>query len=120
MFFCWVAAGFIGCGGEVDSGKETAVDPPPSGADTSAGGSHNDAPVQEGLLADCGPGFSPSEATAERPCKFFVGTTCYSTLDEACGCVCPRNQGPVLCVADGNSYLPGTTAYGVWCEPKHG
>jgi hypothetical protein len=121
MVFYLVTGVVAGCGGEVDSDQRSTAGPTTSdsASNTSAGGSANGgALVEDSPLADCGPGFTAAEASDARPCRFFVGTTCYSTQAEACGCVCPRDQGPLLCVADGNAYLAGTNAYGVWCVPK--
>jgi hypothetical protein len=111
-----------GCGGAVDSGENrgagAAASNPSSGNGSGGGaGCCGNSPGQS-LLADCKPGFPPEQASDSKPCRFFVGKTCYSTQDEACGCVCPRDKGPVICVADGNQYLAGTDAYGVWCEPE--
>ncbi len=106
-----------GCGGAVDDGGKSGSNPNPSTGSSGGSGCCGNSPGQS-LLGDCKPGFSPEEATDAKPCRFFVGKTCYSTQDEACACVCPRDQGSVLCVADGNQYLAGTDAYGVWCEPE--
>lgn len=119
VFCLMVGAG--GCGGQVDSNQAPSPGPTDTSSNTSSGGSQNaNASDPTKLLADCGPGFVPQEATADKPCNFFVGPACYSTQDEACGCACPRESGPVLCVADGNAHLAGTDAYGVWCEPVSG
>ncbi len=112
-----VGGSALGCGGAVDTGQTGATGG--SGSNASAGGSQSSGTLgDQTLLPECQPGFAPSQATTSNPCEFFVGTTCYSTQDEACACVCPRDQGPVLCIANANAYLAGTDAYGVWCVPK--
>ncbi len=117
--FGLVAVGLAGCGGEMDTDQRSEPGASTNGSHAGAGGGHTSGPVtNENLLADCTPGFTPEQATADKPCQFFVGTTCYATQEAACGCACPRNQGPVVCVADGNKYLAGTAAYGVWCVPR--
>jgi hypothetical protein len=107
------------CGGAVDTNQTPGRDTAPSNGSGSSGGAGccGDSSGQS-LLGDCKPGFSADQETTAKPCRFFVGKTCYSTQDEACACVCPRDKGPVICVADGNQYLAGTDAYGVWCEPE--
>ena len=116
-----VASSALGCGGEVDTGQTVGAGAsnsnPTTNSNAGAGGSQSNNGDQT-LLPDCKPGFTVSQATPNQPCQFFVDTTCYSTQTEACACVCPRNQGPVLCIANANAYLAGTDAFGVWCVPK--
>ena len=101
------------------AGTGASTSNPNTDPNTGASGSQtNSATGDQTLLPDCKPGFAPSQATNDKQCEFFVGKTCYSTQTEACACVCPRDQGPVLCVADANAYLSGTQAFGVWCVPK--
>ena len=113
----WLIGGSaLGCGGAVDTGQTVATGG--SGSDSNANAAGSGATGDQTPLADCKPGFAASQATTSQPCLFFVGTTCYSTQDEACACVCPRDQGPVLCIANANAYLAGTDAFGIWCVPK--
>ena len=122
IFSLGLASLTAACGGEVDSGKT-----PDQGSGAGAGstaGSGSTAGGSSGVvsdngqyqLADCVPGFPVEQASAANPCKYFIGTTCYSKQKEACACACPRDQGPTtLCIIDANSFLPGTDAYGVFC-----
>lgn len=86
----YLALGALACGGSVDNGQ--ASDQSGSGLGDSGSGS---APT---LLSDCNPGFPKAQASTDKPCVILDGDTCYSKQDDACGCICPRNQGPVMCV----------------------
>lgn len=125
-FLClWLVGGTVlGCGGAVDSGQPGGAGASSSNTNTDSNAGASDNSQNSGttgdqtLLPDCKPGFAVSQASTAQPCQFFVDTTCYSTQTEACACVCPRNQGPVLCIANANAFLAGTDAFGVWCVPK--
>jgi len=87
------------CGGSVDSGP-SSTDPGNSGTTTDPTASN----TSSTLLSDCNPGFPLSQASDSNPCYFLASGSCYPTQDAACGCICPRDKGPVLCVAGTDSW----------------
>jgi hypothetical protein len=112
------------CGGEVDpsgqgSGAGSGSTAGPGSTAASGAGGSNSVVSDNGqyLLPDCVPGFPVEQASAAKPCKYFIGTTCYSKQKEACACACPHDIAKTTCIIDGNSFLPGTDAYGIYCIP---
>ena len=99
LSFC-LGLGLSACGGAVDQGQ--SADPSGSGSDAVAASGNGSQ-----LLSDCKPGFPKSQASTDKPCNFLAGDTCYSTQNDACGCICPRDQGSVMCVT-------GRTIPNVW------
>ncbi len=101
--------GPLACGGSVDNGQSS--NPSGLGAGDAGNGTGSK------LLADCTPGFPEAQASSNKPCYYLVGDTCYSTQDQACGCICPRDQGPVLCVTgDAGQRVAGIAAMWVMCQ----
>ena len=91
------------CGGTVDNGSA----PAPSASDGAQGSGANSSPgaFSSAQLADCTPGFPLAQASDSNPCIYLTDDNqCFSTLDAACGCVCPRNQGSVLCMSGTDSW----------------
>ena len=126
IFGIWFAMSALACGGQVDSGNTPGDGSGAGSGSTGGSGSDSTASGSNGAtsgfgqhpLADCAPGFAVEQASADKPCNYFIDTTCYSKQDDACGCACPHDQGAVLCIIDANSFLPGTDAYGVFCVPR--
>ncbi len=104
--------GLLACGGTV----ETAPSADQSGLNGDAAASASAAGPQ--LLSDCKPGFPKSQATTNKPCNYLVGDTCYATQNDACGCICPRDQGSVMCVTgeDDTQRVAGLTVMWVVCQ----
>ena len=70
------------------------------------------------LLTDCNPGFPRAQASTDKPCYILDGDTCYSNRDDACGCICPRDQGSVMCVVgDDEQRVAGIMVMWVVCHP---
>ncbi len=102
--------GLLACGGSVDNQSSS----PAGTAGQGNGGSNTDSQ----LLADCTPGFPKSEASSSKPCYFLNADICYSTQDAACACICPRDQGPVVCASGYDSvYVAGGQVMWVMCGP---
>ncbi len=101
--------GLLACGGTVETAP--AADQSGLGGDAASGSASK-------LLSDCNPGFPKSQATTNKPCNFLVGDTCYSTQDDACGCICPRDQGSVMCVTgqDDTQRVAGLPVMWVVCH----
>jgi hypothetical protein len=102
--------GLAACGG--------AVDPGPSADQSGPGGDAAASGASSQLLSDCKPGFPKSQASTSNPCNFLVGDTCYSTQNDACGCICPRDQGSVMCVTgqDDTQRVAGLPVMWVVCH----
>jgi hypothetical protein len=120
----------LACGGRVDNSTDPGSNPSGLMGDSGANsdGSSNQSSaiststsssttsgVGTAPLAACSPGMPMNQATADTPCGYVVGTTCYSIMDDACGCACPRDQGHVLCVATDGPTVAGAEALLVVC-----
>jgi hypothetical protein len=103
--------GLVACGGTVET--TPAADQSGLGGDAASASASASKP-----LSDCGPSFPKSQATANKPCNFLVGDTCYSTQDDACGCICPRDQASVMCVTgqDDTQRVAGLPVMWVVCH----
>lgn len=104
-----IGLGLAGCGGTVEGAPS---DQPGPGGDAASSGTGAE------LLSDCKPGFPKSQASTGKPCNFLAGDTCYSTQNEACGCICPRDQGSVMCVTgqDDTQRVAGLPVMWVVCH----
>jgi hypothetical protein len=102
--------GLLACGGTVETAP--AADLSGLGGDAASSGAGPQ------LLSDCGPSFPKSQASTDKPCNFLVGDTCYSTQDDACGCICPRDQGSLMCVTgqDDTQRVAGLPVMWVVCH----
>lgn len=111
----------FGCGGSVEA--PTPSDPANTGSGSNSGSSSSGSGNvgNSALLADCNPGFPKAQASETKPCSFLANDVCYETQEAACGCICPREQGPVVCVTGyTNETIGGADVMWVTCHPTSG
>jgi hypothetical protein len=122
----WLAIGLLGCGARaaLDAGDPSLDEPAgragsgtsapevPSGSGGSGGSSAVELPPPQRLefdsatLAPCELGFR-ARSRNDRVCTYRVAGRCYTEVEAACACSCPRDGGRTVCAASGFLSEPG-------------
>jgi hypothetical protein len=87
-----VALLVIACGGTVEQPDNSPSSTEPGTGTSTDTGSSTESGFKDVQLGNCESGFDP-DSEIDRPCDWLgQDGLCYESKEEACNCICPRDQ----------------------------